>query len=84
MNDYKLKPCPFCGAEPEAGTTLYEYRGSEVSISAKIQCPKCKIFKRRIFKVADDYMMIPFSDYIIAFDGVINDWNQRATEEADI
>ena len=73
----ELKPCPFCGAMPQCGVGFYESAGSEVSLAATVECTRCGISKRIIFKATHPISYVPFADYEDAFDKVVKEWNRR-------
>lgn len=77
----ELKPCPFCGAMPQAGVDFYESRGTEIKLAATVECTGCGIRKREIFNATDPMSYIRFSDYEDAFMSVIEAWNRRASDE---
>lgn len=74
----ELKRCPFCGSTPIHGVEFYESHGAEVRLSAVVECSKCKVRKRKIFKATDFISLIHFVDYEKAFADVIEEWNTRA------
>lgn len=82
METTKLKPCPFCGAEP---TTFVDFDippspeeliTGKICLTAYVKCPECGIYRARKF----DGRTI-FNDYINVFNTVIFMWNMRAKEE---
>lgn len=80
----ELKRCPFCGSTPRHGVEFYESHGAEARLVAVVECSKCEVRKRTIFKATDHISLIPFWDYEKAFADVIKRWNTRAKDgEAD-
>ena len=77
--DVKLKPCPFCGNQPEVGVEFYESCGSEVKLRAEVWCERCKVGIAKIF-TATEITLVPFDRYIDAFDSVVSKWNTRAED----
>ena len=77
----ELKPCPFCGAMPQAGVDFYESCGAEIKLAATVECTGCGIRKRKIFNATHPVGYVPFSDYENAFMNVIEAWNRRASEK---
>jgi len=73
-----LKPCPFCGGEAKTIADYDSVGANEFLMSAYIQCADCGVYKRVKFNASSKQ----FSDYIYAFDQVINLWNQRTCEKA--
>lgn len=74
----ELKRCPFCGGAPRHGVEFYESHGSEVRVSAIVECEKCGVRRRTVFKATDIISLIPFLDYENAFTEVVEKWNTRA------
>lgn len=79
----ELKPCPFCGSLPHCGVEFYQSCGSEVKLSAVVECTGCGIRKREVFKATDAITFVPFYDYENAFTKVIEAWNSRAERKDD-
>lgn len=77
--DVKLKPCPFCGNQPEAGVEFYESIGGEVKLKAEIWCERCHVGRAKIFK-ATEITPVPFDRYMDAFDSAVLKWNTRAED----
>lgn len=80
MGDHILKPCPFCGGEPESGVEFYESSGGLVKLKAEVWCERCRIGRYKIFK-ATEISLVPFERFIDAFDKAISDWNTRCENE---
>lgn len=72
----ELKPCPFCGNQPEAGVEFYKSCESEVTLKAEVWCERCHIGRAVIFK-ATEITLVPFERYIDAFNSAISKWNRR-------
>ena len=66
----ELKPCPFCGKQPER--KIYGQAGY---IVAKIECPKCGTCK-----TVSTGRGTTFFDVEVAMDKVKKVWNRRADE----
>ena len=77
----ELKSCPFCGSIPQCGVEYHSSCGTDVKLSAVIECTGCGIRKRVIFKATDYKLFVPFYDYDNAFAEVIKEWNKRAGEQ---
>lgn len=75
----EVKRCPFCDSLPNVGVELYESFGSYIKLAARVECPRCHVRQSVIFQAVEPSRMIPFYDYINAFDAVINKWNKRPT-----
>lgn len=75
----KLKPCPFCGNQPEVGVEFYESRGHEVTLKAEVWCERCRVGRAKIFK-ATEITLVPFDRYMDAFDSAVLRWNTRAED----
>ena len=78
----ELKPCPFCGSEPQSGVEFYESCSGSIKLAATVYCPKCHIVRRNVFK-ATDINPVPFFDYEVAFDKVKKLWNRRVKDEVN-
>ena len=77
----ELKPCPFCGGEAESGVKFRESCGSDITLVALAGCKECGVWKGRRFIASSRTSMIPFSEYLTAFNDAIVLWNRRAQDE---
>lgn len=74
----ELKPCPFCGVQPELilEDNLRYYKGLNISTCWIIKCPKCKTKKEAVSL----YEFTIEEQFITKDDGrskVIESWNRR-------
>lgn len=74
---HEVKRCPFCGKYPVCGV---EYHDSD-HLAAVVRCTECDFDRRKIFKATSTKNLIPFLDYEIAFDRVVDAWNERYDEK---
>ena len=72
----EVKRCPFCGQYPVCGVDPHEGH-----LEAVIRCTRCNYDRRVDFGWNPIDELIPFSDFEIAFDRVVDAWNERYTEE---
>ena len=77
----KLKRCPFCGSVPTCGIEHYESTGAEIKLAAVVECKKCGIKKRKIFKATEYTGLVPFLQYNKAFEDVVDEWNWRVDDD---
>ena len=73
-----LKPCPFCGGDAISGVQLCESAGSEITLQAIIKCKEGCASRITCFKAARAFQLVPFGDFIGAFNATVSKWNERA------
>lgn len=72
---YQLENCPFCGETPKSNVYYSKCGSGTLELIAEIIC-KCGVNKRRSFQAND----VPFDNFIMAFELVIDDWNRRVNK----
>lgn len=76
----ELKPCPFCGTNPELE---YDYDShiciGELYLEVIVKCPECFTCKKRCFRF-DKKLGDPLQHWIEIRDMVIYEWNTRKGE----
>ena len=84
MNDYELKPCPFCGGYPEivsqADENLLKHRHIDyMDYEVTLRCKICGISMKSWVTVFDGKLA---EEAILAkADDLIHIWNRRADNE---
>lgn len=80
--DWRVKPCPFCGKEPEVGfTKTYESSCGPDVIEARVHCPICNIEQRVRFSIPMSDKFTSFTDVLDVCTEVVNKWNARYNED---
>lgn len=78
----ELKPCPFCGYDPETHVYCSVWDGNRQVFVAEVKCPSCKIARHALAtsgKEAGEYLS--FADFDSAFNKAEEAWNRRCDDD---
>ena len=70
----ELKPCPFCGGNPETSVCCTDWKDAMQSFLVEVKCMDCKV-SRYVFVTGD---RLTFFDFDVAFEKAEDAWNRRA------
>lgn len=75
----ELKPCPFCGGDPDLEVVTQGYTNTAYTIGAELRCKACAFHMRAdsVFEV-DAFMNVNICSNGIGH--MIENWNRRASD----